>query len=232
MGLKDDVVTGVAGVLAPAWSIRDGQVVPEDDDIVLKNGAVRLQATYLYADMADSTALAQNYTKEATAKVIRSYLNAATRIIRARGGAIRSFDGDRVMGIFVGNRKNNDAVEAAMNISWAVDQVINPKLKEKWSDLKWTMGHGVGVDTGEALLVRGGVHGTNDIVSIGSAPNVAAKLSEERGSWINISSEVHSYLDEPRKFNSAGQSMWADKGTRSIGGKLVRFYGSGWYRIP
>jgi uridylate cyclase len=99
MTLKEDVIAGIDGVLAPEWSTRDGQVVPETKDIVLKNGAVKLDATYLYADMADSTGLAQGYKDWAVAKVMRCYLNAATRIIRERGGEIRSFDGDRVMGI-------------------------------------------------------------------------------------------------------------------------------------
>lgn len=231
MGLKEDVGAGIDGVLAPAWAIREGQVVPEDTDIALSNGAVKLDATYLYADMANSSLLAQKYKKEVTAKVIRCYLNAATRIIRARGGAIRSFDGDRVMGIFIGGRKNNTAVHTALNISWAVDLVINPKLKAKWSDFTWTMGHGVGIDTGEELLVRGGVHGTNDIVSIGSAPNVAAKLSECRSKSINISSGVHSVLENRVKLNNAGSSIWTHQGTILVGGTNVPYYGSSYYQV-
>jgi class 3 adenylate cyclase len=42
--------------------------------------------------MADSTGLAQNYEKYAVAKIIRSYLNVATTIIKNRGGEIRSLD--------------------------------------------------------------------------------------------------------------------------------------------
>lgn len=69
MGLADDVRAGIDAVLAPEWVSRDGTVVPETADIALKNGAVRLDATYLYADMADSTGLAQGYKDWAAAKV-------------------------------------------------------------------------------------------------------------------------------------------------------------------
>ena len=232
MALSDQVKSGVDGVLSPAWNTVNGRVVPESEDINLTNGAVLLDATYLYADMADSTGLAQRYEREAVAKVVRCYLNAATRLIRARGGAIRSFDGDRVMGIFIGDSKNSTAAKAALNITWAVEKVINPKLKAKWSDFSWTMRHGVGIDTGEAMLVRGGVHGQNDIVSIGSAPNIAAKLSEFRTGYSTYVSEaVYNRLNEESKY-AEGTNMWRRLGNQTFGGRTIEYYGSTYHRQP
>jgi class 3 adenylate cyclase len=157
LSIADDVETGVDEVLKPNWSITEGTKVPETEDIVLRNGAVKLDATYVYADMADSTGLAQAYNQKIVAKTIRCYLHAATKILADRGAEIRSFDGDRVMGIFIGESKNTEAVRAALGISWAVEKVIKPRLKAKWDDFTWEMGHGVGIDTGDAMLVRGGV---------------------------------------------------------------------------
>ena len=37
-----------------------------------------------------------------------------------------------------------------------------------------------GVDMGQVLVVRAGVRGSNDLISIGAAPNVAARLSDCR----------------------------------------------------
>jgi class 3 adenylate cyclase len=232
VAIAEDVVAGVAGVLAPEWNSRNGVVVPRTEDIALRDGAVMLDATYLYADMADSTGLAQNYKDFAVAKVIRCYLNAAARLIRAQGGHIRGFDGDRVMGIFVGDAKNSQAAKAALNINWAVSHVINPQLKAKWAEFKWEMDHGVGIDTGSAMLVRGGVHGENDIVSIGGAPNIAAKLSEVRaGSSIHISEGVYSMLNETSKY-ADGRDMWSYAGTQTFGGKYVRYYGTSYWWKP
>lgn len=232
MGLREEVETGINGVLTPEWVIRDGQVVPETEDIALSHGAVRLDATYLYADMADSTGLAQGHKDWAAAKIIRCYLNAATRIIRARGGHIRSFDGDRVMGIFIGDGKDTNAAKAALNLSWAVAHVINPALQQKWDTLKWKMQHGVGIDTGEAMLVRGGVHGQNDIVSIGKAPNVAAKLSDIRGEkTINISSAVYNRLSDETRL-SKGVDMWTLMGGQAYGNTTTAYYGSSYTWQP
>lgn len=233
MSLRSDTEDGIDEVLAPEWSVREGIVVPETSDIVLRNGAVCLDATYLYADMADSTGLAQGYQDWAVAKVIRCYLDAATRLIRARGGHIRSFDGDRVMGIFMGISKNSDAAKAALNISWAVDEIINQRLKEKWSTFGWTMRHGIGIDTGRAMLVRGGVHGDNDIVSVGAAPNVAAKLSDKRGTGrvIHITRAVYERLSDASKYAS-GVDIWPQLGEESFGGAWVAYHGTSYRWEP
>lgn len=232
MGLEADVRAGVTNVLAPEWNRRNGQVVPKSEDVTLKDGAVDIQATYLYADMADSTGLAQSYKDFAVAKAIRCYLDAASRLIRAAGGEIRSFDGDRVMGIFIGDNKNTNAVRAAMNISWAVEEVIGPALKGKWSDFNWVMRHGVGIDTGAAMIVRGGVRGNNDLVSIGSAPNIAAKLSDKRtGKSLHISKAVYDDLADLAKYSN-GANMWTHLGSEVHGGKTIQTYGSNYRWTP
>lgn len=232
MGLQDEVRSGIAGVLRPELDVRDGYVVPETDDLNLTNGAVKLQATYLYADLADSTGLAQGYKNWAAAKVIRCYLNAASRLIKARAGEIRSFDGDRVMGIFIGTDQETRAVKAGMNITWAIEKVIQPALDEKWKNFKWKMRHGVGIDTGEALLVRGGVRGSNDIVSIGHAPNVAAKLSERRGySQVFITQAVHDELSDAARY-SEREDMWTDLGWEKYGNNSYRVYGTTYMWTP
>lgn len=230
------VTNGVEEVLSAWWDIRDGRVVPETGDVTLKNGAVELDATYLYADMAGSSKLAQTAYKQVAAKIMRCYINAASRILNGYAGAIRSFDGDRVMAIFVGTNKNTDAVRAALALNWAVSQVINPKVRDKWPDLtqSWTISHGVGIDTGEALIVRGGVREHNDLISVGSAPNVAAKLSEQRGySDIYITEAVHDDMAESVTLaDDRRTNMWKRVGTTSVGGRSVPMFGSGYWWAP
>lgn len=229
MGLKEDVTNGVNDVLSAAWKTQNATVVPETEDVALANGAKLLEATYLYADMADSTGLAQGYKNWAVARVMRTYLNAATRILNAEGGEIRSFDGDRVMAIFIGSAKNSSAVTAGLKLNWVLDEIINPALKAKWTDFKWVMTHGVGIDSGEAMIVRGGVRGHNDLVSIGRAPNIAAKLSEVRGGKrVNITSTVYGNLNEGAKIGSNGENMWTSMGTTTYGSNRVTYYGSSW----
>lgn len=234
MSVKSDKLDAdTSEVLDTAWVTRNGTVVPETQNISLTDGAVSLDATYVYADMANSTGLAQNATNKQTGKVIRAYLNAATQLLHQNGGEIRSFDGDRVMAIFVGDSKNTVAARAALQINWAVDKILRPKIKDKWPTLDWTLHHGVGIDTGQAMLVRGGVRRVdNDIVSIGSAPNVAAKLSEiRRAPAIYITQAVYNRLAEGSKYAS-GVDMWSEFGTLTYGGKNFKVRGTSYRWKP
>jgi len=57
MALIDDLKSETAAIVKGAWKRRDGEIVPESDAVGLGNEAVELEATFLYADLADSTEL-------------------------------------------------------------------------------------------------------------------------------------------------------------------------------
>lgn len=219
--------------MTAAWSITNGTVVPTTDDIVMRNGGRLLDATYAYADLADSSKIAQTLKKEAAAKIIRAFVNSATRILRNFGGEIRSFDGDRVMAIFVGDDKNWNAVRAAFAINWAVVEVIRPAIKSNWSDGEdfCNISHRVGIDTGESLIVRGGARNNNDLISVGAAPNIAAKLSDlKNGHTTYITDRVYDELaDNLLYYESNGyrQNCWSKLySSIQIGGTYNTVYGS------
>ena len=96
-------------------TVRASDQVPETSQVSLeKNERVEITATYLYADMVGSSTLAQMAYKPVTAKIIRSYINGASSILRHFGGEIKSFDGDRVMAIFIGSDMETRAVRASL----------------------------------------------------------------------------------------------------------------------
>ncbi|MEV6682685.1 adenylate/guanylate cyclase domain-containing protein [Streptomyces erythrochromogenes] len=233
MGLAEDVEKAVTSVVCSNWNTRNGTVVPETEDVSLSNGAVEVDAVYLYADLADSTSLARDFTRTTAAKVIRAYLDAVCRVIRARGGKIRSFDGDRVMAVFMGSTKNTDAAKCALQINYAVKKIVRPKAEANLSSLKtqgFVITHCVGVDSGKALIVRGGVRGSNDLVSIGRAPNVAAKLSDIRNGDYRtyITKDVYNGMLASAKTSSDGRPMWEGPFTREVGGEKITVYKSTW----
>lgn len=225
------------------WNERNGQVVPSTDSIAHANGAVRVDATYLYADLADSTEMQKLFGSDFAARVHRMYLGAASDIIREAGGSIKSFDGDRVMGIFMGNGMRTNATTAALKINWAVHSVINEltKTRARPDGSWWTVEHGVGIDCGEALIVRAGVRnkaGTtshNDLISIGAAPAIAAKLSGVRnaGAPILITSNLYGRLNESAKLSVPDkQPMFVGPKQMTAGPHSVNVYTSTWRRTP
>ncbi|MFI7431708.1 hypothetical protein ACIBPB_32510 [Micromonospora sp. NPDC049836] len=240
--MAEDITAAVGAVVNADWNVRTGTVVPTTDTITLKNGAVEVDAVYLYADMANSSGLARDFAPKTAAKVIRAYLDATCRVIKFRGGQIRSFDGDRVMAIFMGEAKNSDAARCALNINYVVTKIVRPALEDRLTSLKtkgFELRHCVGVASGTALIVRGGVRNEdNDLVSIGRPPNVAAKLSDVRA-WpyaTYITSDVYARLRNEVKYSKPGKPdqklMWDGPRTQDAGGAPVKVYRSSYWWKP
>ncbi len=209
MSLESELKDEVAKIFREQWSVRDGEKVPESDDLQLDNDAVQLDATVLYADMAGSTTLVDTYKPAFAAEVYKAFLHSAAKIIRSEGGEITAYDGDRVMAVFIGNSKNSSAARAALKINFARLQIIDPALKAQYPKTSYELKHVVGVDTSPLFVARTGIRGANDLVWVGRAANHAAKLSAlppDYSSW--ITAEVFTMLNESAKTSSDGRSMW------------------------
>jgi len=233
MALVDDITQDVTSILSQAWDIRDGQTVPSTDTVTLAGGGVKLFATMLYADLADSTDLAM-WDRRVTARLCKAFLACSSRLIKARGGAVRSFDGDRVMGVFVGDSKNTSAVKCALQINWAFLKVIKPKFEAQYEALRngtHKLAHCTGVDTSETLVVRAGVRNSNDLIWIGRAPNVAAKMSGFRDPpyFSFISGEIYDHVADEAKLSN-GQNMWEERTWTQ--GPIKRVFRSSWTWTP
>ncbi len=231
MALKAGLEADVNSILSISWDERDGKVVPETADVNLANGAVRLEAAYLYADMADSTTLARDFDNRTAARVVRSYLRVMSKLITADGGAIRSFDGDRVMGIFIGDHKRTTAAKCCLKMKWAFVNIARPKIKAKYPILAergYEIEHTAGVDFGKVLIVRAGIRGSNDLISIGSAPNVAARLSALRESPYRsfITKAVYDSMHDSAKIYD-GKNMWEAR-SLTVKGQKMTIYRSSW----
>jgi class 3 adenylate cyclase len=201
----------IDSILSTDWKRRQGQVVPEAEAVRLGNDAVELDGTVLYADLVDSTGLVQGYKDWFAAEVYKTYLLCASELIRNNGGQITAFDGDRVMAVFLGDQKNSSAAKCALQINYVVGQVINPRIKAKYSNTSFVLNQVVGIDTSHLFVARTGVRGANDLVWVGRAANHAAKLCGLRDDSYSsfISEEVFNRLMDGSKYGGEPkQSMW------------------------
>ena len=89
MTLKSDLDTRVAEIFREQWTKRDGTVVPTDTSVTLKNDAVKLDGTVLYADMADSTKLVDSMATPFSAEIYKTFLHCAAKVIAGKGGGLR-----------------------------------------------------------------------------------------------------------------------------------------------
>ena len=124
----NEITSEITQIFRTNWSVRNGGKVPEAQDIKLGNDAVKINATVLYADLKESTKMVNEYKKTFSAEVYKSYLTACCELIKNIDGVITSFDGDRVMAVYIGDSKNTNAVKTALQINYMVLKVINQKI--------------------------------------------------------------------------------------------------------
>lgn len=227
MSLGDELNGYVQNVLDEQWERRQGQKVPDPEDLALKNLAVELDATVLYADLAASTKMTKGYKDWFAAEVYKSYLYCAAKIIRARGGSITAYDGDRVMGVFIGSSKNTDAAKCGLQINYAAQKIVMAKIQAKYPKNTYVLKQRVGIDTSKLFIARTGIRGSNDLVWVGNASNNAAKMAALDPKYPTyISAAVYNMLNESSKFGGdPKRNMWTDLGTADLG---YQIYGSTW----
>jgi len=209
MSLGEELADQVAEIFKKQWTTRVGRVVPESEDLALANEAVEFsEATVLYADISGSTQLVRTHRWTYAAEVYKSFLYCAARVIGSEGGAVTAYDGDRVMAVFIGNSKNTAAARTALKVNYCAKKIVNPLLKKQYPNNSYEVRHVVGVDVSDLHVARTGVRGANDLVWVGRAANLAAKLTslpDEYASRITV--DVYNRLDESLKV-SEGKAIW------------------------
>jgi class 3 adenylate cyclase len=230
MGLKDELASEVATIFRSVWDERDGEQVPEAEDLTLGNDAVKLKGAVLYADLADSTALVDGYKKPFAAEIYKTFLHCAAKIIRSEDGAITAYDGDRIMAVYIGKNKNTAAVKSAMKINYAVNEIVGPALKKQYPNDTYETKHVIGIDTSDLFITRTGVRGANDLVWVGRAANYAAKLATLPDSYATyITSDVYDVMNKSVKFSEdgTGDPMWTKLVWNEFDNSTI--YGSTWW---
>jgi len=208
-----------------AWSNEDSDEVPtESDALGLGNQGVLIDAVVLYADLVDSTGLVSGHTTMFAAEVYKAYVYAAAKSVRAHYGSVTAYDGDRVMGVFVGENRRNNAVDAALHIDAMVEDILNPELKAVYSTTSFRVQSKIGIDASQLLVANTGIRGNNDYVWVGNAANNAAKMAGLKlGYTTYITQDVHASLTDANKTTYSGTVIWKDLGTGALG---YRIYGA------
>ncbi len=237
MGIDDDISSDINRVRDATWNKRNGTQIPSVGDITLGTGAVEIDATYLYTDMANSSRMAKTFDRRITAKILKSYLATSSRLIKHFGGEIMSFDGDRVMGAFMGDGKNTSAVQCSFAIAYAVTQLVRPAFENKYETVKqapFNIHHATGIDQGTVFIVRGGIYGSNGLISIGKAPNLAAKLSDLREGYYTtfVTKSVYDDADDSTKrWLNGSTNVWEER-TWNYCGETISIYRAKYWRKP
>jgi adenylate cyclase len=235
MGKLDDYKSGVGDFFSGEYEVVKTTSIPQVSDLKFGKHGKQVELAMLFIDLRDSTKIMASVRRVTAARIYKSFLWGISKIAKDNGGEVRSFNGDGVLVAFVGNRKCNNAVKAALQMKYFCREVLKPKadafLKDKGSLNGILFDFGIGIDVGTVLVVRGGISGdnNNDLVWVSNATNRAVKISGISNAPYNIriTEDVYSYLEDDRKF-SEGISMWEERYLDNI--KLYRT--SYYWKIP
>lgn len=213
MTFREELDEKVMQFARESWGdVPDGYAVPEPDDLTFGNTGRRLSACVLYADICGSTKMVDALTDTLAAEYYKAFLHCAAKIVKRNGGSITAYDGDRVMAVFLGVGKEDAAIGAALEINFAVNEIVNPQFASIYAIHHRVLQHTVGVDSGSVLVSKTGIRIDSDLVWVGAAANYAAKLNSFDGLDPNyplrVTHEVFAKLAHSSLFGTNGEQMW------------------------
>ncbi|MBK7023025.1 MAG: hypothetical protein IPH41_05770 [Sulfuritalea sp.] len=116
------------------------------------------------------------------------------------------------MAAFLETEKEDAAVGAALEINFAVNEIVNPQFASIYAIHHRALQHTVGVDSGSVLVSKTGVRIDSDLVWVGAAANYAAKLNSFDGLDsdypLRVTHEVFTKLSRSSRFGSNGEPIW------------------------
>lgn len=224
--------------LAGTYTTTKPRSVPNPEDIPLGKQAAQLEATALFIDIRQSSDIANAVRRQTAAKMLKSYFRGAVTVINSHGGRVRSFNGDGMLALFIGDVRSSSAAKAAMETKWFVQNILGRKMDRYFQNNRQALGQelglsiGCGLDDGYIYAVRVGIRGTNDVAWVGRCTNTAAKLSNilRPPQQIALTREVYKRLPEDRRM-SKGRAMWSEEKKGEFGGTERYYRSSEWGRV-
>lgn len=151
-----------------------------------EEAGAEVELSMLFADVRGSTTLAERATTSEFKGLIQRFYQAASDVLVQHNAMVNRLMGDQVIGLFVprfaGSGHARVAVAAALDLLRATG---HEDREGPWVPV------GIGVHTGVAYVGAVGTkEGVNEIAVLGSAPNLAARLSSQAADGEVILSEA------------------------------------------
>ena len=173
-------------------------------------GGAEIELTMLFADVRNSTALAEQMSAREFSQLMNRFYTVASKVLIKTDALVDRLMGDEVIGLFIpgfaGQEHPRRAIEAAQEL---LELTGHRDSGGPWLPV------GVGVHTGPAFVgVVGGTEGNpSDFTALGDNVNVTSRLASQAGQGeILISEAAHNAADlelgklEQRELELKGKS--------------------------
>src|SRR3954465_10878824 len=132
--------------------------------------------TVLFADLVDSTPLAQRLDPEDLQQVMSRYFATVRSAVEAEGGVVEKFIGDAAMAVFGLYRSKEDDATRAVRAALAMLTALEELNVELGASLGINLQMRVGVDTGEMVVTGMAERESGEFLVVGETANRAARL--------------------------------------------------------
>lgn len=181
-------------------SFEELDYIPSADRLTFSNGFY-VKCTALFIDIRGSSKLPESHTRPVLAKIYRAYLSECVAILNQDENCREVFiTGDCVSGIF--DTTTKDAINQTFYRAGQLNTLLtllNWRLEQKGYS---TIQCGIGIDYGQALMLKAGYKGSgiNEIIWMGDVVNKASKLchkgNRDSHKAIQLSRVIYSNLSE------------------------------------
>jgi adenylate cyclase len=139
-------------------------------NLMKHRGGAEIEASLLFADVRDSTTLAETMSPDEFRKAMTDFFHVASKALVDHDAIIDKFVGDEVIGIFIPLLAGERFAERAVTAGLALLREVGEMLPI-----------GAGINTGLAYVGTMGEGELIDFTAMGDAVNVAARLSAAAG---------------------------------------------------
>lgn len=162
----------------------------------LKLGGENRDIAVLFVDIRGFTPLSESLTPEQVVDILNGYLALTTRCIFRHGGTLDKFIGDATMAVFNAPFDTEDYEMRAVKTAWDIVCGGSAVADECVARYQKTVGFGVGVNCGAAVVGNIGCDFRMDYTAIGDTVNTAARLEANApAGMIYISDAVYQRLE-------------------------------------
>ncbi len=191
----------------------------EDGEESIKLGGHKRDVTAMFLDIRGFTTISENNDPEQVVAILNEYLTIATDIILKNNGILDKYTGDGLMALFnvpydIENPEYM-CIKSAFEIMES-SKALYSKTNEKYGV---TIGFGIGINCGEAIVGNIGSTKRMDYTAIGDTINTAARLeSNAKAGQILISEKVYEKVKHQGKVevNLIGEFQFKGKETKIL----------------
>ena len=180
--------------------------ISKDRDFELVLGGENRHIACLFVDIRGFTTMSESLKPEEVVEILNEYLSLTTNSILQNGGTLDKFVGDATMAVFNAPFDLEDYIYKAVRTAWdmkAGADAVTEKFEKRFGK---SVGFGIGVNCGEAVVGNIGCDFRMDYTAIGDTVNTAARLeSNAKRGQILISREVYEAVKDRVEVTPIGE---------------------------